>query len=382
MKKSLRQIVKEMIANPEIGWQSTGDLSTAPVGVSAVVDSSAAVTDPYDDKFVPRNRMELTAAMPVVIDSIADDDVPSFYAAVKDIVSKLKNEEEDMRDSKQKKVEEIVRKQIRSYIREAAGSHRDSGISFSGYASSEYTDEEAIAKIVKRFLDKYEVTDAATDTGAAAALKDLIYKITFLPGDREKNTFAAIEMIEETDDIFAERLRDYLRAHKDMIPRKYEKGSEALKKTGEAVGVGASGVEKITDTSTKKMMSRFLLDPSEEGIDSYMGIDPNVDIISYTAVEDFLDVIENQSSRVFGISDFFDKKDIQFLKSDPEAVRELKSFQVFLQPYLAAMQDIIENPNNTSLRNRVKEKAINSLKKESQYFIEQDPQAELAVDFK
>jgi hypothetical protein len=115
---AVREYIREMITTPGMGWQSTGDLSTAPVGVSPVVDPSAAETDPGNPNFRPKNRMELRSALSTLIDSISDDDAESFYSAVTDVVEDMKEEDKEM--NKDKKVEETIRLAVRKMLREAS----------------------------------------------------------------------------------------------------------------------------------------------------------------------------------------------------------------------------------------------------------------------
>jgi hypothetical protein len=126
-KKAVREYIKEMISTPSMGWQSTGDLSTAPVGVSAVVDPSAAVTDPSNPNFKPKNRVELKAALSSMIDDISDDDAADFYSSLQD--AKETKEEDEM--TKGNKVEETVRLAVRKMLSEM-GPYRDTGMSYSG----------------------------------------------------------------------------------------------------------------------------------------------------------------------------------------------------------------------------------------------------------
>lgn len=131
--KTLRRRIKEVMSSPMgAGWQSTGDLSTSPVEVSAVVDPSAAVTDPGNDSFVPRNRMELKTVISSMIDDISDDDAVDFYSMFKDAVETNKEKEEkEMTKSGNKAVEETIRRVIRNILSEA-GPYRDTGMSYSG----------------------------------------------------------------------------------------------------------------------------------------------------------------------------------------------------------------------------------------------------------
>lgn len=114
--EQMRRFIRETMMNPSVGWQSTSELSDSPSTVSAVVDPSAAVTDPENPNFKPSNRKELQIALSSIIDGIPDDMASSAFDAVNDAIDKEK-EDEDMKNNK--KVEEAVRLAIRKMLREA-----------------------------------------------------------------------------------------------------------------------------------------------------------------------------------------------------------------------------------------------------------------------
>lgn len=116
-KESVRKRIREIMASPGVGWQSTGDLSTSPASISPVVDPAAALTNPGDPNFKPQNRKELQIALSAMVDSIADDGAKEFYDAFNDVVEKTKEEDEEMKDMK--KVEEAVRMAVRKMLSEA-----------------------------------------------------------------------------------------------------------------------------------------------------------------------------------------------------------------------------------------------------------------------
>ena len=119
-KQAVREYVREIMTPPGMGmgWQSTGDLSTAPANVSAVVDPSAAQTDPGNPNFKPRNRKELQSAISCMVDDISDDGAVDFYDALQDAKKQRDDEDEKMKKD-DKKVEEAVRKAIRNILKEA-----------------------------------------------------------------------------------------------------------------------------------------------------------------------------------------------------------------------------------------------------------------------
>ena len=115
-KQAVKEYIKEVMAAPMPGWQSTGDMSTSPAAVSAIVDPSAAATDPGNPNFKPKNRVELHTSIDTMINDISDDDAESFYNIIQDTLKKAKEEDENMSD---KKVEESIRVIIRKLLKEA-----------------------------------------------------------------------------------------------------------------------------------------------------------------------------------------------------------------------------------------------------------------------
>ena len=130
-KKALREYIHEAMSSPGVGWQATGDLSTSPANISAVVDPSAATTDPGNPKFKPRNRVELKTALSAMIDDIADDDASNFYADMKTVIKTKEEEGEKNVKNNNRKTENAVRLSVRKMLREI-GQYRDTGMSYSG----------------------------------------------------------------------------------------------------------------------------------------------------------------------------------------------------------------------------------------------------------
>lgn len=115
--KAIRELIRETMMNPSVGWQSTTDLDDSPVSVSSVVDPSAAATDPGNENFKPSNRKELRTALSGMIDSLSDDCAEQVFDAMKAAIEKTQEEDKDMKTDK--KVEEAIRLAIRKIISEA-----------------------------------------------------------------------------------------------------------------------------------------------------------------------------------------------------------------------------------------------------------------------
>lgn len=130
-KQAVKEYIKEVMAAPMPGWQSTGDLSTSPAAVSAVVDPSAAATDPGNPNFKPKNRVELHTSLSTMIDDIADDSSSDFFDILQTAINVAKEQEEKDMPKSEDNIEEIVRKTIKKMLIEMIPM-RDTGLSYSG----------------------------------------------------------------------------------------------------------------------------------------------------------------------------------------------------------------------------------------------------------
>jgi hypothetical protein len=130
-KQAVKEYIKEVMAAPMPGWQSTGDLSTSPAAVSAVVDPSAAATDPGNPNFKPKNRVELHTSLNTMIDDIADDSSSDFFDILQTAINVAKEQEEKDMPKNEDNIEEIVRKTVKKMLIEMIPM-RDTGLSYSG----------------------------------------------------------------------------------------------------------------------------------------------------------------------------------------------------------------------------------------------------------
>lgn len=271
-KDAIREYIKEMITTPGVGWQTTGDLSTAPVGVSAIVDPSAALTNPDNPKFVPQNRKELQPAVSALIDDISDDDAANFYDKLKDSIEDLRNEDEDM--IKKNKVEEVVRKTIRKMLSEM-GPYRDTGMSYSG---------PMIGSGVKAGFEECEacegegILDDGTDCKAC------------------KGTGA---------------IKSTGRKNKMMTDVGGASFDEIAKEMGYA---GPPGARQAVDKALAKAQFTAAMDPDE------------LQIVTLTAMSDYIDML-NKSGELTSA-------DVQLMKDHPNIVGELDGFREFLDKYI------------------------------------------------
>ena len=124
---SVREFLREAMSGTGVGWPHSVDTSEKPIGTNPVVDPSAAVTDPDNEKFKPRNRTELKIAVQSLVDDTADGDAPTLYDAVCDALQGFTKDEDEMKNkgvvnSDIGKVEETVRLSIKKMLAEMYGS--------------------------------------------------------------------------------------------------------------------------------------------------------------------------------------------------------------------------------------------------------------------
>lgn len=271
--KAVREYIREMMASPAPGWQTTGDLSVNAVEVSAVVDPSAAVTNPGNPNFVPKNRAELRSALSAMVDGISDNDAADFYAALQGAAAETK-EEEDM-SKEDKKVEEAIRKTIRKMLSEA-GPWRDTGMSYSG----PMTDKPGVkAGFVEcEACDGEGILDDGTDCKVCKGKGAL-------PSGKRKNVM-------QTD-----------------------VGGASFKEIAKEMGYATeSGAKQAVDKALEK--AKFVA-----------GLPPeDLQIITLTAMNDYIDFL-NKSGELTSA-------DVQLMKDHPAIVSELEGFREFLEKSL------------------------------------------------
>jgi hypothetical protein len=123
---SIREFLREAMSGTGVGWPYAADMSEKPIGANPVVDPSAAVTDPDNEKFKPRNRTEFKIAVQSLVDDTADGDAPTLYDAVCDALQGFTKDEDEMKNkgvvkSGGGKVEETVRLSIKKMLAEMYG---------------------------------------------------------------------------------------------------------------------------------------------------------------------------------------------------------------------------------------------------------------------
>lgn len=268
--KVVAGVVAEKVTTPSMGWQSAGELGTAPVSVSAVVDPSAAVTDPGNENFKPKNRAELKTALSAMVDGLSDDCASNIFDAMKDVIDDMAEEDKKMKD--EKKVEETIRRAVRKMLREAAGAYKDTGMSYSGPMTG------------SGVRPGYEECEACEGEGIVAGGKDC---------KACKGTGA----IKSTK-------RGYQMADAESGEASFE---EIAKELGYA---GAPGARQAVQRALEKAKFTATMDPDE------------LEILTLTAMNDYIQFLQKSGELTAA--------DVQLMKDHPNIVSGLDGFREFL----------------------------------------------------
>ena len=271
-KNAVRALLREAMMNPSVGWQSTTDLSDSPSTVSAVVDPSAAVTDPGNLNFKPSNRKELSVAISSIIDDISDDRAENIFDAIKDAI---KDTEEDKEMKDDKKVEETIRLAIRKMLKEAElPPVKKIPI---GVHGGEYTRNlEKRKSKLRGVMDKWrDDEDAAPMVRADAPAA----------GRERKNVM-------QTDI-----------------------GGASFKQIAQELGYASeSGAKQAAEKAMSKVQFASNMDQDD------------LQIVVLTAMSDYIDFLNSSGELT--------SADVQLMKDHPDVVTELDGFRDFLQKYI------------------------------------------------
>lgn len=274
-KDAIRQYIREMFESPGIGWQSTGSTSTFPVGISPIVDPSAAVTDPGNPNFKPQNRKELQTAISTMIDDISDDEASEFYDSLKHSVNDQK-EEDEKKMKRQNTAESIIRNSIRKILAEAdlpPVKKIPFGVHGGEYLKRQKKKEDDVRKTLLRMKDDEETAGGAGDSGAPA------------PGRARKNVMQT-----------------------DVGGASFD---EIAKELGYA---GPPGARQAVEKALEKVKFLGAMDPDD------------LQILTLNAMTDYVDELQSSGELT--------PADVQLLKDHPNIVGELDGFREYLNSYI------------------------------------------------
>jgi len=315
-KDAVRQYIREMLDSPAapMGWKKAEEDAELPANVSGVVDPSAALTNPGNANYVPKNRAELQTALASLVNDVSDDDAASLYDTIKNTVADMSDEDKKMMDTK--KVEEVIRKTIRRMINEA-GPYRDTGMSYSGPVAGGGGDSEAAEKAVALAMKSFDILDVKSKP--EAFLKLLVSKLVKAPGDRMSNVMAAIDLVAEMDPEAGDILDTTLSAKPDLVPKKNvtmtDVGGAGLPQIAKAIGQKSHGkIQAMIDKALEKARYLMTMDPDEK------------QILFLTAMNDYI--------KEFSAAGELTAADVQLLKDHPEMVADLDTFRNFFDKFL------------------------------------------------
>lgn len=270
--EQFRRHIRELMTGSGVGWQSTGDLSTSPASVSAVVDPSASVTDPGNPNFKPQNRKELQIALGDVVNTLSDDAASEAYEALKDAINDMK-EDEDMKSDK--KVEEAIRLTIRKLLSEAElppVKKIPMGVHGGEWMKAHAKRQADLAKTLKGMKDDADAEEMDRADSPAA-------------GRERKNVM-------QTD-----------------------VGGASFKQIAQELGYASeSGAKQAAEKAMTKVKFAAGMDPDQ------------LQIVVLTAMSDYIDFL-NKSGELT-------PADVQLMKDHPNIVSELDGFREFLDKYI------------------------------------------------
>ena len=269
-KQAFREFIRETMMNPSVGWQSTSELSDSPAAVSAVVDPSAAVTDPENPNFKPSNRKELQIALLALTDDVSDDLAGDTFDVVLDAIKK---NEEDMKNDK--KVEEAIRRAIRKMLSEA---------------------ELPPVKKLPMGVHGGEWMKAHEKRR-----KDLEKTLTSMNVDTD-----AEEMMRADAPVAGRDRKNVMQT---------DVGGTSFKQMAQELGYASeSGAKQAVEKATAKVQFAASMDPD------------HLQVVVLTAMSDYIDFL-NKSGELTSA-------DVQLMKDHPNIVAELDGFREFLDKYV------------------------------------------------
>lgn len=109
--RAIRELIRGALTNRK-------SITEGPVDVNDVVDPSAALTDPGNEKYRPDSPAELQVALKTLTDDLPQDKIPDIYEKLLGAIKDLDKDEDTMK--KESKVESIIRAHVRRHLREAA----------------------------------------------------------------------------------------------------------------------------------------------------------------------------------------------------------------------------------------------------------------------
>lgn len=274
--KAVREYISEIMSGP--GWGAERTMNSSPIVTSAVVDPSAAVTDPGNGRFKPKNRAELKAAMSTIIDKTNDDDATKLFAAMKGAVED-KEKEKEMK----KTTESVIRSAIRKMLSEV-----------------EYNPNDPALPPVQK---------VPFGVHGAEFMKNLEKRKASLRHSLERSTLGHEEDVEAAKSSAPAPGRERRNVMQTDV------GGASFKEIAKELGFAAeSGAKGAVERALKKAKGVASMDPND------------LEILTLTAMSDYIDVLKDTGELT--------PSDVKLLKDNPEIVSSLDGFREFLDKSL------------------------------------------------
>lgn len=327
--QAVREFLSELMsgAGTGAGWNDPSSYAPDPVSVNAVVDPSAAYTDPGNDKFKPRNKTEFRMALNSLLDDVDDVDSPETFEAVKDAIEDLKGKsgkaKSEMKDDD--KIEEAVRAAVRKLVIEAWTKDPKTGAEI--WQDETPKKAPAIPKPKKPGMPPAKSKRGASQPGPVVGGLPPVKKIApgVHGGEWTRAQQAGIEDTRRTlkkltlpdDDVEDEDLPP-VRGKKNMMVG--DVGGVGLKELAKELGFsGPSGVNQWTAKVLQKFKDRFAM--LQQSPEEYQ-------ITVLEIMNDYIDALVDVGA--------IDASEAQELRmGNPEHIAELDTFRVFLNKELA-----------------------------------------------
>lgn len=272
---AVRQFLREVLSNPEVGWDSSGSLDNSPVTVSSVIDPSAVLTNPDNPNYRPNNRVELRTTLGSFVNDVDDSDADKLFDIIRDAMNSMKEKDDNMK-KEEKKVEEAIRLAVRKMLSETSP-YRDTGMSYSGPMTG------ASSRSDMEDCETCEGSGVLPDGAMCSACK----------GEGE---------------VPAKKKRGYQMADTEAGAATFD---DIAKEMGYA---GPPGARQAVDKAMKKAQFIGSMDPDD------------LQILTLNAMNDYVDMLKKSGELT--------ASDVKLMKDHPNIVSELDGFREFLDKYI------------------------------------------------
>lgn len=181
--------------------------SEDPVNVNPVVDPQAAETDPNHPNYTPQSRAEFEVAVRDLVAAKTDEELADVFNVVKSTLDA--HSEKETKDVKEKDVEETIRRQIRSILKEAPPHWGSYGSIDDTYAMGETEDDDEEQEEHRKNVTMTDVSGATFQdiadqlgfsvAGAKQAVDKALRKSQFIAGKETEFDGIKVPGIDEDD---------------------------------------------------------------------------------------------------------------------------------------------------------------------------------------